>query len=243
MDDAATTELHRNILRSKPFMRRLYMDYYREFAAAVGEDSENKVFVELGSGGGFIKEVMPNVITSDVLKLTYVDKVFSALEMPFDNDSVDAFFMINVVHHISDSKAFFAEALRCLKPGGKIIMIEPANTAWSRFIFKHFHHEAFDPQGQWGLDRSAPLSCANDALVWIIFWRDREIFEKQFPEFQINRRENHTPFRYLLSGGFTLRQLAPSFTYGLIKMLELALRPMRDCIGMFQTIELTKIKK
>lgn len=243
LDDAATTELHRNILRSKPFMKRLYRDYYEEFAAAVGEDSGKKVLVELGSGGGFIKEVMPTVITSDVLALAHVDKVFSALDMPFDNESVDAFFMINVVHHICDSKAFFTEALRCLKPGGKIVMIEPANTVWSRFIFKHFHHEVFDPQGQWSLDHSAPLSCANDALAWILFWRDRDIFEKLFPQLEIKRRENHTPFRYLLSGGFTLRQLVPSFTYGWIKMLESALRPMRDCSGMFQTIELRKLEK
>ena len=73
-----------------------------------------------------------------------VDKVFCATEMPFTDESVDAFFMIDVLHHISDTRSFLREALRCLKPGGKVVMIEPANTLWARFIYTHFHHEGFE---------------------------------------------------------------------------------------------------
>lgn len=48
--------------------------------------------------------------------------------MPFQDKSVSAFMMIDVLHHIKDSRQFFKEMQRCLKPGGKIVMIEPANT-------------------------------------------------------------------------------------------------------------------
>lgn len=92
---------------------------------------------------------MPGVITSDVLKLPNVDKVFSVCNMPFANESVDAFTMIDVLHHVAEPRAFFKEALRCLKVGGNIIMIEPANTLWSRFIYTNFHHELFDPYARW----------------------------------------------------------------------------------------------
>ena len=68
--------------------------------------------------------------TSDVIELPGVDKCFSALDMPFEDDSVDAFFMFDVLHHINDSAGFFAELNRCLKNGGKAVMIEPANTLW-----------------------------------------------------------------------------------------------------------------
>lgn len=257
-DDPATTLLHAEIIQKKLFLRKLYIDFYKQLEKVVS-DCEEKVVVELGSGAGFIKEVISNAITSDILELPNVDKVFSALEMPFEKASVDAFFMFDVLHHIADPRAFFREALRCLKIGGKIVMIEPANTLWSRFIYKNFHHELFDTQAKWelgsgpsrlgqaetgkagSLQEAGPLSHGNGALPWIIFSRDRRIFENEFSSLRIIRMRNHTPLRYLLSGGLTLRQLVPSFTYPAIKAIEYALSPVNNLLGMFQTIELEKV--
>jgi SAM-dependent methyltransferase len=242
LDDPATTLLHAKVIQKKPFLRKLYIDFYKQFEKVVS-DPEEKVLVELGSGAGFIKEVISNAITSDILDLPNVDKVFSALEMPFERASVDAFVMFDVLHHITVPRAFFGEALRCLKIGGRIVMIEPANTLWSRFIYKNFHHERFDTQAKWELDprKAGPLSHGNGALPWIIFSRDRRIFEREFPSLRIVRMRNHTPLRYLLSGGLTLRQLVPSFTYPAIKAIEYALFPVNNLLGMFQTIELEKV--
>ena len=241
LDDPAVTLLHARIIQNKPFLKKLYIDFYKQFLQAI-PDPQKKFLVELGSGGGFIKEVINNVITSDVLNLPNVDKVFSALNMPFENSSVDAFFMIDVLHHITNPRAFFKEALRCLKIGGKIVMIEPANTFWSRFIYKNFHHELFDTQANWEIvaDTKRPVSQGNGAIPWIIFCRDRQIFEKDFQALKIVRIRNHTPLCYLLSGGLTLRQLIPSFTYPVIKAIEYLLSPLRNLLGMFQTIELQK---
>ena len=240
LDDPAATLLHAKIVQKKPFLKKLYIDFYKQFRRAV-PDFEKKVLVELGSGGGFIKEVIGNVITSDILELPNVDKVFSAVSMPFEETSVDAFFMFDVLHHIADPKAFLKEALRCLKVSGKIVMIEPANTLWARFIYKNFHHERFDTQAKWGLEETGPLSQGNGAIPWIIFSRDRKIFENEFPSLRIVDMRNHTPLRYLLSGGLTLRQLVPSFTYPLIKAVEYGLSPINDWLGMFQTIELQRV--
>ena len=240
LDAPPTTLLHAEIIRNKPFLRKLYIDFYKQLRKAVPEP-EKKVLVELGSGGGFIKEVIGNCVTSDILDLPNIDMVFSASNMPFEETSVDAFLMVDVFHHLADSKAFFKETLRCLKVGGKIVMIEPANTLWSRFIYTNFHHELFDTQAQWGLEGIGPLSQGNGAIPWIIFSRDREIFENEFPSLKVVRMRNHTPLRYLLSGGFTLRQLVPSFTYPVIKAIEYTLSPINDWLGMFQTIELQKV--
>ena len=242
LDDPAVTLLHSEIIQKKLFLKRLYIDFYKQFQKAVS-DPEKKVLVELGSGGGFIKNVIGNVITSDILKLPNVDRVFSALGMPLEQASVNAFFMIDVLHHITDPRGFFKEALRCLKVGGKIVMIEPANTCWSKFIYKNFHHELFDPQANWEAAKGAqgPLSLGNGALPWIIFTRDRKIFEREFPSLRIARMRNHTPLRYLLSGGLSLRQLLPSFAYPLVKAIEYVLSPANNLLGMFQTIELEKV--
>jgi SAM-dependent methyltransferase len=240
LDAPAATLLHAKIIQGKPFLKRVYVDFYNEFRKAV-PGAEGKVLVELGSGGGFIKEMIGNVITSDVLELPNVDKVFSAADMPFEKGSVDAFFMFDVLHHITDPRAFFKEALRCLKSYGRIIMIEPANTWWSRFIYKNFHHEVFDTQAQWELEEIGPVSHGNGAIPWIIFSRDRQVFENEFPSLKIVAMRNHTPLRYLLSGGLTLRQLVPSFTYPVIKAIEYLLSPANNIFGMFQTILLQKV--
>ncbi len=240
LDDPATTLLHAQIIQQKPFLENLYIDFYKQLKKAI-PNFENKVLVELGSGGSFIKEIIPNVITSDILQLPNVDKVFSASKIPFADGSVGAFLMIDVLHHITEPKAFFTEAIRCLKASGKIVMIEPANTLWARFIYCNFHHEPFETQAEWTLEAGGPLSVANSALPWIIFSRDRKIFESRFPSLRIAAMRNHTPFRYLLSGGLSYRQLVPSFTYQFVKALEFILSPLNNQLGMFQTIELEKV--
>jgi len=242
LDDPAVTLLHGQIIQRKPFLKKTYIDFYQQFAKAV-PDPQGKTLVELGSGGGFIKDVIGSAITSDILELPNVDKVFSAVEMPFEQESVDAFFMIDVLHHIADPRAFFTEAMRCLKVAGKIVMIEPANTLFSRFIYKNFHHEAFDTKSNWELGKGGPLSHGNGALPWIIFSRDRNVFSEEFPSFRIVRMHNHTPLRYLLSGGLTLRQLLPSFAYPAVKAIECVLSPLKNILGMFQTIEIEKLTR
>jgi SAM-dependent methyltransferase len=239
LDDAALSLLHRRIIRSKIFLRRIYEDFYKELMASAGYSS-GKTILELGSGGGFLKELYPAIITSDVLELPSVDKVFSALAMPFDDGSLDAIVMIDVLHHIPDVRAFFREATRCLKVGGRVVMIEPANTCWGRFIYTHFHHEGFDPIAEWEFKSEGPLSTANGALPWIVFHRDRRRFESEFPTMQIIQVRHHTPFRYLISGGLTLRQLVPTGSYPVFKALEFCLSPLNCLLGMFQTIILEK---
>jgi len=238
LDDPQATVLHSQIIKKKVFLRELYTDFYKIFKEAI--DRNAKMLVELGSGGGFIKEIIPAVVTSDIIKLPNVDMAFSAEQMLFKSGSVDAFFMIDVLHHIKKPGVFLTEAQRCLKSGGKMVMIEPANTLWGRFIYKNFHHEVFDTSAGWEMDKTGPVSDANGALAWIIFKRDREIFESQFPNLKIRSIGFHTPLRYILSGGLTYRQLLPSFMYGFVSFLEICLRPFNKWIGMFETIVLEK---
>ncbi len=239
LDDPSTTLLYAKIIQNKPFLKNIYLDFYSIFKEAVNyQENDKRVFVELGSGGGFLKKVIPTVTTTDVIALPDIDQCFSALNMPYGNNTVDAFFMIDVLHHIPDASRFLKEATRCLKPGGRIIMIEPSNTFFSRIIYRFFHQEPFDPKAGWKLSSDGPLSSANIAIPWIIFIRDRKLFETNYPELKITNIYNHTPFRYLISGGVTVRQLLPNFSYNFIKIIESVLTPLNNYLGMFITIEL-----
>jgi hypothetical protein len=107
-------------------------------------------------------------------------------------------------------------------------------------IYKNFHHEGFNPKGGWELAKAGPLSQANGALPWIIFVRDKKVFEREYPRLKIVSLCNHTPILYLLSGGFTLRQLVPGVLYPVAKAVEYLLSPARNRLGMFMTVVLEK---
>lgn len=238
IDSPERTLYHREILLKKKFMRELYREWYNYFKTSLTILPEGKV-VEIGSGGGFLKDIIPGVITSDVIPLPTNDMTLSALDMPFSDGELRAIVMVDTFHHLPDCEKFLKEAERVLLPGGKILMVEPANSCWGRFIYQNFHHEPFNPKGDWTFPSSGPLSGANGALPWIIFKRDRNLFEKKFSNLKIVKMKTHTPLRYLISGGFTLKQLLPDFMYVPIKLLEKILSPIQ-AFSMFTTIVIEK---
>lgn len=240
IDDVSLSLLRADSIRRKPFLRRLYADFYIEMKESLPHEKGRPLIVELGSGGGFIKEIMPRVITSDILRLLNVNLIFSALRMPFKEEAIDVFLMRDVLHHIGDAGAFLKEVDRCLKIGGKIIMIEPSGTIFNQFLYKKFHYEDFDRRGGWCFKKENNLFSANGALPWIVFCRDRQRFENEFPNLKILKIKIHTSLRCLLSGGVSMREFAPIWAYTIIKSIEMILSPFNRYLGMFMAIELEK---
>lgn len=120
-------------------------------------------------------------------------------------------------------------------------MIEPANSLWGRFIFLHFHHEPFNVKGNWQIPDSGPLSGANGSLPWIVFIRDKAIFESKFPNLEIEQITFHTPLRYLLSGGVSYPQFVPNVSFKSFRWLDRFLVSVSKEISMFMTIKVKKI--
>jgi len=239
LDDPNTTLLHREIILSKPFLKRIYTDWYQIFRKELTGLPEGQL-LEIGSGGGFIKELISQVITSDIMPLECCDMTFSAESMPFQNNELSAVLMINVFHHIPKPHLFLSEAQRTLKKGGKICMIEPANSPLSRFIYKNYHHEPFDEKGEWEIESSGPLSGSNQALPFIYFERDAKKFHSAFPKLRLKSIQYHTPFMYVLSGGVSRKALVPDFSYSFFKGMEYLFSPFSRQIGLFQTIVVEK---
>jgi SAM-dependent methyltransferase len=240
LDSVERTVFHKNIIANKVFLKRLYTEWYNKFIQAIPELPRGKM-IELGSGGGFLKELEPRIIATDILPLPSNDLTFSALEMPFENQELSAIFMVDTFHHIPDSRLFLTEADRVLKKDGMIIMIEPANTFWGRFVYKNFHHEPFEPGAGWTIPASGPLSGANGALPWIVFQRDFEKFNTWFPELKLLETNFHTPLMYLLSGGVSFKQLFPDFSYSLFRGTDKFLSSLSRQLSMFVTIKIKKL--
>lgn len=193
--------------------------------------------LELGSGAGFFQKYLPTAVTSEIFFCPGLDLVCDATELPFATDSLKALVMTDVLHHVPDPRRFFAEAGRCVRPGGAIIMVEPWVSAWSRIVYDKLHHEPFRPEAEdWAFPSTGPLSGANGALPWLLFYRDRAQFEREFPEWEIVEIRPFMPLRYLLSGGISMCSLMPGFSFGFWKRLESLFAPLLQHVAMFALV-------
>jgi len=216
VDDPRTTEFRRDVLRRKPFLQAIYREWYELVAREI---SGTRV-LELGSGAGFL----PQSITSEILFVRGVDLICDGTALPVRDRSLDALVLIDVMHHVAQPRAFFREAMRALRPGGRVVMIEPWVTPWSRFVYSTVHSEPFRPDAsEWEFPPAGPLSGANGALPWIVFARDRRRFEREFPELRVSTIRPMMPFRYLLSGGFSFRPIVPSWSFPFFRAVDRSL--------------------
>jgi SAM-dependent methyltransferase len=239
IDDPRTTQLRREIIQDKKFLRRIYQEWYSAIAGALPQSIGP--IVELGSGAGFLKDFIPDLVTSEIFSSPGVDVVLSGLDLPFAADSVRGIVMIDVLHHLPQPRRFFIEASRCVQPGGIVAMIEPWVTPWSRLVYSRLDHEPFNPEAEeWEFPASGPLSGANGALPYIIFVRDRLQFEREFLMWEIKTIKPMMPFCYLVSGGMSMRSLMPGWSFKSWRALENMLGPAMNKLAMFAFIVLQK---
>jgi SAM-dependent methyltransferase len=239
LDDPATTQLRKQIVSSKPFLQAIYNEWYGMLAAALPDIGGD--VLELGSGAGYCERFIPGLITSEVLFMSGVRLIANGQELPFPDNSLKAIVLTDVMHHLPSVQKFLGECRRCLRSVGKILMIEPWVTPWSSFVYTKFHHEPFRPDAQdWSFPSSGPLSGANGALPWIVFARDREHFECDFPELLIELIRPFMPFRYLLSGGVGMRSLMPGITHNSWAAFERMLEGQMANLAMFAFISIRR---
>jgi SAM-dependent methyltransferase len=240
LESQEATTVHTSLIREKAFLRRLYRHYYEDFDAVVGRSTPGGLVLEIGSGGGFYQEVQPNVVSLDLRPGADVDVLGSALALPFRPGSASSVLLLNVLHHLPDPSSFFRECERVLKPGGRVCLIEPYAGPMSRLLIRPFHHEVWDEQGTWNLPKSGPMTGANMALPSIIFVRDRERFNAEFPELPVDRLRFHTIWLYLVSGGVSMRSLAPGVLFTPLLAIEHLLSPASRFLATMMTVELVR---
>jgi SAM-dependent methyltransferase len=241
IDDPLTTWLRRRIIEEKPFLRKIYEEWYGALARSVPRGTEP--VVEIGSGAGFLDTFIPDLITSEVFHCSNVKMVLDAAHLPFRDGSLRAVVMTNVLHHLPRPRSFLAEAARCVRPGGALAMIEPWVSPWSTLIYRYLHHEPFRPESdEWEFPSSGPLTGANGAVPWIIFERDREKFEREFPEWKIQYVKPSMPFCYLFSGGVSMRSLMPGAAFNLVRRVEERMQPLMKGWAMFAEIRLERVE-
>lgn len=240
LDLPETTLIHARKIVSKAFLKRWYIHSYTIFTQTL-KHCPPGIKLEIGSGGGFFKIHYPEIKTSDILTLPDLDFQLDAQQLPFQNSSLAGIVMLNVFHHIPNPGLFLNEANRCLKVHGKLCMIEPANTWFSRFIYKRFHHEPFDEKGPLQIAAGRPLSHSNQALAYIYFIREKKRLSEFCPQLKITKINYYSPLGYLISGGLSKPALLPSFMFPVIRFLEFLLTPLHKYLALFYIIELEAV--
>jgi SAM-dependent methyltransferase len=173
--------------------------------------------------------------------------VVDAQSLPFPDKSIRAIYGINCFHHFPSPQLFFSELDRVLVPGGGCVLIEPyygpfAGFLWKRlFDTEHFNKE----QRAWDGDASTmgAMSGANIATSYIIFKRDRSLFEERYPSLEIVTQEPISNYvRYLMSGALNFRPLVPTFMEPVLRLAEFCLKPLAGLLAIQYTIVLRKKK-
>src|SRR5437763_9019528 len=80
LDDPSTTELRKQTIFSKPFLKAIYDEWYRMLAAEV--PAGPGAVLELGSGAGYCDRYISGLITSEVFCCPSVQLVVDARQIP-----------------------------------------------------------------------------------------------------------------------------------------------------------------
>jgi SAM-dependent methyltransferase len=205
--------------RSSPALRRVYQDIFEAMQAACVAGPT----LELGAGIGVSREFHPEWVASDIVATPYVRRAVSAYEIPAEQwGNIVAF---DVFHHLREPLRFLASAAAALRPGGRIILAEPAGTAGGRMFYRLVHPEPCRPDevvAPFVFSADADGLFANMGMAHALFGRQRAQVEPRLREMGL--RVCSVRYRDLLAypatGGFSKPSVLPAAVMGGLLRVE-----------------------
>jgi SAM-dependent methyltransferase len=198
--------------QNKPLLQKIYFNFYSLIAAQLNREITGKI-VELGSGIGNMKMVVPEVICTDLFPNPWIDQVENAYNLSFDDNSVSNLILFDVWHHLKFPGDALKEFKRVLMPGGHVIIFDPAISLTGAVVYGLMHHEpvAFFKKIKWlSTDKEA-----NDKKIYYaaqgnatrVFFSSH--YKENLTEWKIVNKKRMSSFSYVLSGGYSKKQLYP----------------------------------
>ncbi len=212
----------------KPLLRDIYRRFYSQIAARI-DPTISGLVVELGSGMGTIKEVIPQCITTDLFANPWLDRQENAYRLSFADCSVSHLILFDVWHHLRYPGTALQEFLRVLAPGGRLILFEPAASWTGRLVYHYFHHEpvALSEPTIWEAPTNfvpgdADYYAAQGSATRHFWWREAR---DRLTGWRINEVRPIASFAYLTSGGFSGPRLGGRFLDALMRRLDTLASP------------------
>jgi SAM-dependent methyltransferase len=215
-------ELRQGWARNGP-LRTLYTYWFSEVRDVLAPVMPGAVF-ELGSGPGFSRQFLPGVRTSDLVRSQEHDcQIDATSPWPFQDASLDGVLLFDVLHHLSAPAVLFSEASRVLRPGGRLVMMEPYVSLLSYPFYRFLHVEGLDTRVE-PFTPDAPVDkdpfAGNQALPRLIFDRRADQFRDRFPRLRIVERRLYSGFSYVATGGFGHAPLATDSVWSILFRLD-----------------------
>jgi len=198
--------------RRKPLLQKIYRDFYNEIAGELRSDVPGAT-VEIGSGIGNLKTVVPEALATDIFPNPWLDRIENAYAMSFVDGSVANLILFDVWHHLEYPGTALSEFHRVLVPEGRLIIFDPAMGLLGRIVYGLFHHEPLGLRDRIRWD--APPGFSPDQMTYyaaqgnahrIFFSGERA---SQLADWRMVRRSLFAGLPYVGSGGFRGPQLYP----------------------------------
>jgi SAM-dependent methyltransferase len=213
---------NKQIYLNKDLIELIYSNYYKIIKKNL-LTNEKFACLEIGSGNGNIKKIIPNCITSEQFKKKKIDRIENIYKIKYNKNSISNIILIDVFHHLKFPNSALKNMHRVLIKNGRIIMIEPAMGLIPRIIYKIFHYEpnGFNLKIDWdNIPKKIPSSnqyFAAQSMTWRAFFL-KELNLKS--KYKIKFIKPFSDFAYLLSGGYSYKAFYPKILYSFIKLID-----------------------
>jgi SAM-dependent methyltransferase len=220
-------EIHANAerWRRKPLLQEVYRGFYLEIARELRRDLAGET-VEIGSGIGNLKNVVPEALSTDLFPNPWLDRVENAYALSFANGSVANLILFDVWHHLQYPGTALAEFHRVLAPGGRLVIFDPAMGMLGRIVYGRFHHEPLGLRDEihwWAPPDFSPAEMtyyAAQGNAQRVFFSDE--WRAQLGNWRTVRRTLWAAIPYVASGGFRGPQLYPRSLLPVVRALDRA---------------------
>jgi SAM-dependent methyltransferase len=203
----------REIWARKPQIRLVYERWVKKIRKFLVEGT----LLEVGSGSGPLKDFLPEILLSDVVKLPWIDEVIDCMDMPFEENSLGGIISLDLLHHVLQPHAFLKEAARVLRPGGRVFLVEPYITPGSYVGYKLLHHEDINfKEYHAGVKKAGEKADpwqGNSALANLVFKRDLKHWDVLQPDLDIIHREIFSLFDFQGAAGFKPHAYVPHWLF------------------------------
>jgi SAM-dependent methyltransferase len=216
-------EQNRQAWQRKPVLQRAYRDFHRCLAAHVDKSIAGKI-VELGSGIGNIRDVIPHCLRTDLFPNPWIDQVENAYRLTFGDGEVSHLILFDVFHHLEFPRTALRECRRVLSPRGRLIIFDPYVSLAGRIVYGPLHHEPIGDER--AIVPDAPLSFqperhsyyASQGNATRIFWKGES--PEVLDGWEIVARERLGAWAYALTGGYSKPQLYPASLYPMMTRVD-----------------------
>lgn len=206
--------------QQKPALRAVYGDLHRRMGEAAAEGPS----LEIGGGIGNLAIAGYELVRMDIQRTPGVDLAADAHYLPFAAETFANIFLFDVLHHLQCPLMFFAEAERVLRPGGRIIMVEPGITPLSGLLYGMGHEEPVDlswvPSPDCVPDPLKDPYASNQAIPTILFKREPRWLAAAGTGLRVVACRWLSLFVYPMTGGFKSWSLMPAALVSPLLRLE-----------------------